>query len=242
MLAIFGLASQVQTIKLVLMIITCPKCSANFLVADALIPAHGRTVRCGACKHQWHAHKQEDAATTSNQGDLAAGFAAMDEAHATRRFQLPAIVKKPLPSLPFLIAMPVIALCWFITAIYTNYPSWLTVPGFSAIYSAMGATPTEGLRFSKASMAREEEGQRTHFVISGVIANESTKSRLVPSVRVQLLDDKGEEIASRIYVVGKTLQSGETYPFRITNLSTSFGHRVEDVVLDLGHDLQLLFR
>ena len=45
------------------MILQCPECQARFLVADHLIPAEGRTVRCGACKHQWHVMKEDTPAT-----------------------------------------------------------------------------------------------------------------------------------------------------------------------------------
>jgi predicted Zn finger-like uncharacterized protein len=36
------------------MILTCPNCSARFMIdGSALVPG-GRTVRCGACGHSWH--------------------------------------------------------------------------------------------------------------------------------------------------------------------------------------------
>jgi predicted Zn finger-like uncharacterized protein len=225
------------------MILTCPNCSANFLVADHLIPDAGRSVRCGACKQNWQASKNQ---ATSNKADFANMQAnpglGQDAASAGKRFQLPAIIAKPLPKLPFIIAMPVLALLWFFTAFYTNYTSWLQTPVLSSLYHSLGAAPTDGLQFSKANLSREEEGQRSRFVLSGMIANIATEPRHVPSVRVQLLDINGDEIASRVYVVNVSVAPGETYPFRITNLATSFGDRVHEVVLDVGHDLQLMFR
>ena len=36
------------------MILTCPACSARFVVEAASFPAAGRQVRCGVCSHAWH--------------------------------------------------------------------------------------------------------------------------------------------------------------------------------------------
>lgn len=228
------------------MIVTCPNCTAKFLVADHLIPPAGRVVRCGSCKHLWNVTQSSGSSTGKPEradfaglvADAVSGDAAVSEAG----FQLPAIATKPLPTLPFFIAIPVLALLWFAAALFANYPSWMGAPGISGIYSMLGATPTDGLAFSKANLAREVEGQRTRFVISGEIANTSDTLRTIPSVRVTLVDAQGDEVASRVYAVNVKVKPGDTYPFRITNMSTSFGDRVHDVVLDLGHDLQLMFR
>lgn len=37
------------------MILTCPACSARFMVADATFGAKPRRVRCGKCRHEWRA-------------------------------------------------------------------------------------------------------------------------------------------------------------------------------------------
>jgi predicted Zn finger-like uncharacterized protein len=36
------------------MLISCPSCSARYLVADTVIGPAGRRVRCASCKHVWH--------------------------------------------------------------------------------------------------------------------------------------------------------------------------------------------
>jgi predicted Zn finger-like uncharacterized protein len=36
------------------MLISCPNCSARYLVADTVIGPSGRRVRCASCKHVWH--------------------------------------------------------------------------------------------------------------------------------------------------------------------------------------------
>lgn len=39
------------------MILTCPSCAAQFNVNPNALGETGRTVRCGKCKHQWHAQR-----------------------------------------------------------------------------------------------------------------------------------------------------------------------------------------
>lgn len=39
------------------MILTCPSCAAQFNVNPNALGETGRTVRCGKCKHQWHASR-----------------------------------------------------------------------------------------------------------------------------------------------------------------------------------------
>ncbi len=36
------------------MILSCPNCSARFMIDGGALGAGGRTVRCGACGHSWH--------------------------------------------------------------------------------------------------------------------------------------------------------------------------------------------
>lgn len=231
------------------MIVNCPNCTAKFLVADHLIPPAGRVVRCGSCKHLWNV-TLSGGTSAGGKADFASLVADAVGANAAQptaagtpaSFQLPAIAAKPLPTKPFLIAIPILALAWLVVAIYANYPNWLNSPGLSSIYGMLGAKPTDGLHFNKANLVREQEGQRTNFIISGEIANEASETRIVPTVRVTLRDASGEEVASREYAVNVTVKPGDTYPFRITNMSTSFGDRVHEVVIDLGHDVQLMFR
>jgi predicted Zn finger-like uncharacterized protein len=48
------------------MLITCPNCSARYLVADTVIGPSGRRVRCASCKNVWH----QDAAAEDGKRDI----------------------------------------------------------------------------------------------------------------------------------------------------------------------------
>lgn len=56
------------------MILTCPRCTAQFLVDSSAIPSGGREVRCASCKHQWHAMPDPEVA------ELTAAAPALEQA------------------------------------------------------------------------------------------------------------------------------------------------------------------
>src|SRR5690606_6455504 len=110
------------------MILNCPQCGSRFLVADALIPKAGRTVRCGSCAHEWLAERaadapepeavepspiippaDKDAAATAPDADAEDTAAAKDgdaPRPAPKRRNVPALAPKAVPLRPFLIAAP----------------------------------------------------------------------------------------------------------------------------------------
>ncbi len=47
------------TLKPETMILSCPECSARFLIASHLIGEDGRQVKCGVCGHVWHQGPEE---------------------------------------------------------------------------------------------------------------------------------------------------------------------------------------
>jgi predicted Zn finger-like uncharacterized protein len=253
------------------MILECPACHAQFNVPDGAIPPQGRTVRCSACKHQWHATIAAAPEPTALQADtsfLEQLTRATEESSQEETSTPPPMpptdpvipehvihqsfappppkpaqsFKFPLPLAPFKWAAPLLAVVWFIVALYAYFPSWAKIPGVAGIYGMMGVVPTDGVVLSDIAMQREEEGQRTRFLISGNIVNHEATQRHAPIVRIQMLSKDNEIVWAREYEVNKTLEPGEIYPFRITNAETSFAHNVSQLVVDVGHPLQMMFR
>jgi predicted Zn finger-like uncharacterized protein len=235
------------------MILDCPACHARFLVADSAIPAAGRTVRCGKCANQWHVAPPESVALA--EAALAALTAA--DGDATKLPQppvdevvkplapganVPALSRRKLHAKPFIIATPLIAATWLVLALIAYFPSWLDAPVASSVYKSMGIKTTQGLVFSDVTMEREQEGSKTRFVIAGSVSNHASDARTVPDVRVTLKDKDGKPIWGREYPVGVEIAAGSVYPFRITNVETSFAGSVASIVLDLGHPLELAMR
>lgn len=149
--------------------------------------------------------------------------------------------KLPFPLWPFKLVAPSIALVWFILAFFAYSPSWVYGP-LSGLYSAFGAVPTDGVVLADVAMQQEKDGQRTRYLISGNIVNQEASERTIPIVRVQMLGKDNKAFWTREYEVNKTLKPGEIYPFRITNAETSFAHNVSQLVVDVGHPMQMMFR
>lgn len=147
----------------------------------------------------------------------------------------------PFPLWPFKLVAPSLALIWFVVAFFAYSPSWIYGP-LGGLYGAFGAIPTDGIVLADVAMQQEKEGQRTRYLISGNIVNQQASERQVPVVRVQMLGKNNEVLWAREYDVNKTLKPGEVYPFRITNAETSFAHNVGQLVVDVGHPLQMMFR
>lgn len=226
------------------MILDCPACHSKFLVADGLIPAIGRTVRCGKCSHQWFVEPEKYQPVDKLMENLNAVFSevVVDPKAVEPAFNLPAIKRPQLKVKPFKIAAPAIAAVWLILAFITYFPSWSNAPVLSGIYHSFGVLPTDGLVFSDVHMEREQEGSKTKFILAGSIRNEASSTRMVPTVRVSLRDKAGKAIWGREYPVNTELKAGEVYPFRINNAETSFANSVAGIVVDLGNSLQLLVR
>lgn len=90
------------------MILTCPSCSARYLIASDAIGAQGRTVRCGKCGHNWQQAPVRDSLDElSSQGSEA--FLNQHEQHTEDKSDLEQAVEnyledsipegvKPLPA------------------------------------------------------------------------------------------------------------------------------------------------
>jgi predicted Zn finger-like uncharacterized protein len=150
--------------------------------------------------------------------------------------------RKPREVWPYKIVAPVLAMGWLVLAFFTYFPSWQYAPVLRNIYYVFGVVPMDGVALKDVAMRREAEGQRTRFLITGNIVNNEAKPRNVPMMRVQMRDRDDETTWARDYLVNKSLEPGEVYPFRITNAETNFAKDVHTLVVDVGHPLELLFR
>lgn len=202
-----------------------------------MIPPAGRMVRCGKCTNQWFvahpdplAAEQAPVPTDVEIKPLAKGA------------NVPALKKRDISPRPFKIAAPVIVLVWLVLAFCTYFPHWVESP-LGSVYRMFGVETTEGLVFSDVTMEREQgEGSKVKFIISGSVRNHASVTRTVPTVRVLLKNKQGKDVWSREYPVKAPLKAGDIYPFRITNVETSFAGSVTSIVLDLGHPLELMMR
>jgi hypothetical protein len=154
----------------------------------------------------------------------------------------PAKLRTPINPKPFKIAVPILAAVWLVAAFITYFPRWQQAPVLSGIYAAFGVKPLDGLVFADVNMERAQEGSKTKSILTGSISNHSSAVQAVPTVRVLLKDKNHKTIWGRDYPVNAELKAGDVYPFRITNVETSFAGSVSSIVVDMGNSLQLLVR
>ncbi len=230
------------------MILNCPQCSARFLVADSLIPAGGRTVRCGACTHQWHVNHPAGTVAEDFKQLLSEAVEStptpteQEQTPQTPTPNVPAIAERKWPVRPFKIAALAFAVLWAVLALLTYFPRGMHMPVIGSVYSLFGVQPTTGLAFADIAMERVDGETKTQFIVSGNITNHTAQTRTVPIVHVSLNDADGETLWSREYPVQIELKAGEKYPFRIVNIETSFAENVKTITLDLGNALELFSR
>ena len=232
------------------MILNCPNCQARFLVADALIPASGRTVRCGSCHHQWHVDNPRGPEsipepTLPEHNDfrrLLEEETTREEAQYAPTPNVPAIAKKKWPLKPFKIAVPILAALWAIIAFIAYFPAGQNGP-LAGLYAMFGATSTQGIAFEDIKMEKVEgETGRVQYVITGHIVNHTENDMKVPLVHITLSDKNGKAIWTRDYPVNITLKAGEKYPFNISDVSTAFADSVKTITIDVGNSFELMVR
>lgn len=248
------------------MILECPSCHARFTVPDQAIPVEGRGVRCSKCSHQWHALAADavdpnapprpapQPETTVPMDDdafekLAAALAEpeivekpMRSGAASRKVKSGKRINFNISHKPFMFATPALAAVWLVLAYFAYSPSWSKTPVLSGIYEAFGNTVVDGLAFDDISMERAQEGSKTRFILSGSIRNNSSETRTVPTVRVQLKNREGKNLWEREYPVNTELKGGDVYPFRITNVETAFAKSITRIHVDMGNAIQLTVR
>lgn len=247
-------------------IVRCGRCAHEWFytlpVSEPVSNALSDTSDLESVLHALHpgdappaAEEAETALPDTLEAALASLIAAEEDAHApapspaaaaAKSAQLPALTRAgfALDPKPFKLAVPALAACWLLVSFVAYFPSWMTVPGLSALYGAFGVRPLTGLVFDDVHLEQEEdkESGKTRYILTGSIQNESGKTRTVPSVRVELHDKENRTLWGREYPVDITLKGGDTYPFRIPNVETAQGASVSTMVVDMGHRFDLMVR
>jgi predicted Zn finger-like uncharacterized protein len=244
------------------MILQCPACDTRFLVDASLIPAEGREVKCARCKHVWHVNPEDNGSeleyeeiieTESEESDedlLISTIEFEDSNKETIRdqdFDLPLSPHVNIPeeksssagALALLTTLLLIAVMGLSMMMFRD----MLQPVLGPVYSLIGLTPTDGLSLADVSFRERPSRDKARFIVEGHIVNEASEPRQVPILRVAIADAQGEWILSREYEAeGVILQPGESYPFKATQLDTTFADRVDHLVVDIGSGTELMLR
>lgn len=206
------------------MILICPECATRYRLADNAIGPEGRTVRCKACGHRWHATRESVAAA-----EQAASSPEPEQpiapAHAPEPME-PAPLPPPLAATTTtrrdraLGAIAWLLLALLVLVIAAAYLGRNQVveafPSMAGVYQKVGlrVTMRSGLELRNLSSVRAEEGGRPVLVVKGEIHNTAAQERTLPRVRVALLDDGRNEIEFGLFdAVDRNVAGGGTTRF-----------------------------
>lgn len=242
------------------MILQCPECDTRFLVDASVIPAEGRTVKCAKCAHQWFVKPEENDTSdvpaaqpdseeetvephiTFGDGESDTGAMMAEEYDIPLSPHVEIVQQRQKVS-----ALPMLMMTVFLMIIAAGLG--LVVfrgalqPALAPVYALMGMYPTDGLALANVEFRERLSRSKARFVVEGHIVNNAEEPRAVPLLRVAIADASGEWIVSREYEAeGDILQPGESYPFKATNLDTSFIDRVDHLVVEIGSDTELMLR
>ncbi|HMR29992.1 MAG TPA: DUF3426 domain-containing protein [Geminicoccaceae bacterium] len=209
------------------MILICPECATRYRLADNAIGPDGRSVRCKACGHRWHATLASVAAA-----ELAAASPPARPPVAAPPPQAVPEPPEPAPLPPPLAAgsrsrrdRALGAVAWLclallvlvLTAAYVGRNQVVEAfPSMATVYQKVGLRVElrSGLELRNLNSVRTEENGRQVLVVTGEIHNTVDQERSLPRVRVALLDDSRGEIEFGLFdAVDRTLAGGSTTRF-----------------------------
>ncbi|GBD42808.1 hypothetical protein HRbin40_00264 [bacterium HR40] len=180
------------------MILTCPSCGTRFRVdAAALLPA-GKLVRCSQCGHRWFAEPpRESGGSVAPVAAEAEPWEPPSEPIPEPPAQTSGAVARAASSgamLGWLVLLLVLlVLAGFVVGrneIVTAFPQ--TAPLYG--YLGLPVTVPIGLEFRALTSRRANESGSEVLVVEGEIHNVADSERLLPPVRVSLVDANGREL------------------------------------------------
>lgn len=198
------------------MIVTCPSCSARYLVETQKLGAQGRMVRCGSCQHTWYQAPPEGPLPKV---EMTAPPPALAPSTIERR-NLPAIPRRRWSGrkIAGLLMAPLVLMAVAWGAIFMRDRVMAAFPQTAQIYSGLGlaANTSEfgsGIEVRAAARRAVDNGE-TVLVIDGRIVNLSSSPRRVPPLKVTLRDANDKPLVSWTFSAGiAQLAPGASAPF-----------------------------
>lgn len=210
------------------MILDCPKCHAKYNIADSMIPAVGRNVRCASCGHYWF---QKSPTSMVLKPDINGGdnYRMKFEEEGRKKPGAPTsprfgnvekkpheVVREKAFSKAKLLHYSAIGVAWLtaltvlVGGILYSVSNRETIvkkwPNSASFFAMLGARAnTYGLEITKVQVraGQDTEGQR--LVIAGMIKSTSYVAKPVPYLRITLVDDHNKKVASWLADPGITV-------------------------------------
>ncbi|GAB5389175.1 MAG: zinc-ribbon domain-containing protein [Alphaproteobacteria bacterium] len=207
------------------MILTCPSCTAKYMVPDTAIGAEGRQVRCAKCRHDWYQAPLPEAAPAAvPAAEPASAFAkAMDDVDVEQAVNQPVnpsldpqrdspsavssanipAVAKPRRKLPLgWIAAGVILLAGSGSLVFQKSEALADkFPAMAGVYSTLDlpvmlTCKDVGFINERISAVELREGIQRMIRVEGVVRNEGTRDCLVPDIAISIKDTDGGVVKS----------------------------------------------
>jgi predicted Zn finger-like uncharacterized protein len=195
------------------MILTCPTCATRYRVDPAKLGAHGRTVRCNACGHSWHARPVEERPRLD---PIPAGLGPRPAEPAAYARAAPPQRARSRGALAWFLV--VVALAFLAGAGYVErarvVEAW---PPALKLYRMMGLIKPaagEGLAVHNVTTRRSAENGVQFLTVEGEVVNLSDEPRAVPMLIAILTDAQHRDVQHWSFHVNEPkLLPGERAPF-----------------------------
>ncbi len=218
------------------MILTCPECSAKFVVKSEAIGPKGRKVKCAKCAHKWFQDPDPEVAKAAE----AAGI--QEEPKETEAIPEGGNVPAPVAgAVPLHLKLSALAsgVVFLFALLIISANSVL--PTMSGLFGLFGIHDATQIALYDVEVKTVEEGKYNDLLVTGKIVNESDSERYLPDLRLKVLDENGDDVKLIMLESGGTMmEAGEKIDFenkipRIPKTSTV-------VVMDIGNKLDLSSR
>lgn len=228
------------------MILTCPACAANFALDPKLLGDAGRVVRCGKCKHEWHATApivtlagaaEEESAALFNppplipipaSASLLADYGKAKPRHAGRNAVLLALLLAVLVAAPLLgwrlrdqLGQGFGKVLHDATATLAARSKPETALPENTVNTAENtadapAAPAVVIDGIPTTQQKEEDGH-TLLVIRGAVLNKTQQDQPLPPLQAQAMDAQGQVVKTWIIPLNATtLEAQHRLPFDFT--------------------------
>lgn len=228
------------------MILQCKNCGARYLVPDSSIGAEGRTVRCARCSESWYeppieapldapAYQSapEPTPEPAPEADITEDFDTVIgslNAAANRPATANLPVRRPTTSISLKLS---VAALFVITV---GLGLFMTMPKLFGIW------PSRGLVMADVAINKGVDDKAGIVEITGNILNVSEDARVVPNIKVILLDGADNPLQSWEFKSnGATLKPKEIMPFTSGDLNMKFSI-AKRFVIDMGTRVELALR
>ena len=224
------------------MILQCRKCNARYLVPENSIGTKGRTVRCARCNESWYEPPVDspfdealpnplptsEAETTEDFDKMLGSINAAANRSMSCNSNLP--VRRATTST----ALKMVVAALFITTVGLSL--YMTMPNL------FGILPSKGLVLADVKVNKNTDEKASTVEISGNILNESEEPRIIPKIRIILLDGANNPLQSWEFKSNDaTLKPKEIMPFTSGDLNMKFSI-AKRFVVDMGTPLELALR